>query len=385
MDTPRHHASRVAIDLIKRFEGYRRDAAQLPDGRWTIGHGHTRSAREGASVSPDDAEALLIYDLDAVAAAIDAAVFTPLSQNQFDALASFVFNIGIENFRHSAVLRRINEGAVLEAAFTLEMWRKADFGGERIVVDALVRRRAAEKALFLTPQGGFVPAPSSVVEPKADFGLDIGAPLEPAAELTLPLEGPLAAPLPADGDEASSPSQRAAANLAARLKALLPEAEEAPREPEPAALGEAAPSVPPGPEPGAGSGPESGLEFGPEPEPFPTLGALVAEAPHEPAPFAAEPSAQAATDPETLRRVIFGKPEPKPAPKRWLGGVWPLALLGGAGLAVFVGAIVWAFRAKPPGAGAPLGVGVVLVGFIGILCVASAVYFFLEGLAGRDI
>ena len=48
---PRNQGSRSAIELIKRFEGYRRKSAQLPDGRWTIGHGHTQTAREGAEVS----------------------------------------------------------------------------------------------------------------------------------------------------------------------------------------------------------------------------------------------------------------------------------------------------------------------------------------------
>src|SRR3989338_247541 len=59
----RHQVSRAAIELIKSFEGYRRKAAQLPDGRWTIGYGHTLTARQGAEVSEADAEALLMYDL----------------------------------------------------------------------------------------------------------------------------------------------------------------------------------------------------------------------------------------------------------------------------------------------------------------------------------
>src|SRR3569623_1485817 len=95
---PRHQVSRTAIELIKRFEGYRRVAAQLPDGRWTIGHGHTLTARQGAEVSEDDAEALLLYDLIAIAHALNNAVYTPLTQNQFDALASLVFNLGLDNF-----------------------------------------------------------------------------------------------------------------------------------------------------------------------------------------------------------------------------------------------------------------------------------------------
>src|SRR5476649_2128401 len=109
---PRHRVSRTAIELIKRFEGYRRKAAELPDGRWTIGHGHTLTARQGAEVSEGDAEALLIYDLIAVTHGIDEAVYSPLAQNQFDALCGFVFNIGLDNFRRSDVLRRLNEGAL---------------------------------------------------------------------------------------------------------------------------------------------------------------------------------------------------------------------------------------------------------------------------------
>ena len=165
---PRHQVSREAMELIKSFEGFRRSAAKLADGRWTIGYGHTKTAREGVEISEKDAEALLIYDLLEITAAVNAWTYTPLTQNQFDALVSFAFNVGLSNFRGSSVLLRINEGAMLQAAGALEMWRKADFEGERIVVDALVRRRAAEKTLFLTPPGGWAPAPSPVVKPLLD-------------------------------------------------------------------------------------------------------------------------------------------------------------------------------------------------------------------------
>ena len=150
----RHQVSRNAVTLIKRFEGYRANAAQLADGRWTIGYGHTLTAREGATVSDQDAEALLLYDLISVAHAVNETLFAPVCQNQFDALCSFAFNIGLDNFRRSQVLKRLNAGAAVQAACAMELWRKADFQGERIVVDTLVRRRAAEKALFLTPPGG---------------------------------------------------------------------------------------------------------------------------------------------------------------------------------------------------------------------------------------
>jgi lysozyme len=186
----RHRVSRAAIDLLKRFEGYRQTAAQLPDGRWTIGHGHTLTAREGAVVSASDAEALLLYDLITVAHVVNENAFTPLNQNQFDALCSFVFNIGVDNFRRSQMLKRLNAGETVQAGCAMELWRKADFEGERIVIDALVRRRAAEKALFLTPpDDAWTPAPSPLLRPVLDLdALDL-VPLQRPVEVTTRLEG----------------------------------------------------------------------------------------------------------------------------------------------------------------------------------------------------
>ena len=178
--------------MIKSFEGYRRRAAQLPDGRWTIGYGHTKSAREGAEVSEADASSLLLYDLMAVTAAVNDLTFTPLTQNQFDALVCFAFNVGVETFRKSTVLRRVNEGSMLQAACSFEMWRKAEFEGERIVVDALVRRRAAEKALFLTPTDGWVAAPSPVLRPRLDYDVCGSVPKIRPADLTTTLDGDVA-------------------------------------------------------------------------------------------------------------------------------------------------------------------------------------------------
>jgi lysozyme len=219
----RYRVSRAAIELIKRFEGYRRVSAQLPDGRWTIGYGHTLTAREGAEVSEADAEALLVYDLIAVQHAVNESVLTPVSQNEFDALCSFAFNIGLDNFRRSQVLKRLNAGAHVQAACAMELWRKADFEGERIVVDALVRRRAAEKALFLTPAGdAWVPAPSPLLRPVIDLdALDL-----------VPLRRPVAVETSFEGDKVT----------ARREEFLADEPREAPP-PAPAAITAAAEAV----------------------------------------------------------------------------------------------------------------------------------------------
>ncbi len=334
MIKPRHQVSPAALDMIKRFEGYERRAVQLPDGRWTIGHGHTRGARAGAEVSESDAEALLIYDLIPITEAIDQAVFTPLTNNQFDALASFVFNIGVEPFQRSAILRRINAGEMVQAAFELEIWRKADFEGERIVVDALVRRRAAEKALFLTPDMGWIAASSARIAPKPDHGLAVGAP----------------------EDDDLSPVERAAANLTARLRTLAPD------------------------DPSA-SVVEMVAEPPEETAPFPNADKPAPEPPPEPSP--ARPPEVSEMDAIALRRTLFGADGPRRRRPRVLDT--SLTGLGLAGIAAFVGAVIWAFNARPATGGtAPLNIGVVLLGAAGILCVASAVYIFLERLADGD-
>ena len=229
---PRHQVSKAAVELIKKFEGYRSKAAQLPDGRWTIGFGHTLTAREGAQVSEQDAEALLLYDLIAVAHVVNEHTFTPLTQNQFDALCCFAFNIGLDGFKRSSVLRRVNEGSLLQAACAMEMWRKADFEGERIVVDALVRRRSAEKTLFLTPAGGWVPAPSPIVRPKVDYDAVNAIPRQTPTALKAPMTGdkavvereaPRAEPAGGVIPLASSAVLSAADLVGAKLAQIVPE------------------------------------------------------------------------------------------------------------------------------------------------------------------
>lgn len=234
---PRHQVSRNAIELVKTFEGYRRASARLADGRWTIGYGHTKTAREGVEISEADAEALLIYDLRETATEIDGLVFAPLTQNQYDALVAFTFSVGVDNLKASLVLTRLNEGALLQAAFAMEMWRKAEFDGHSIVVDALVRRRAAEKALFLTPPDGFVPAPSQVLTPKIDYDAAIAQPVQTPMNVVVPLEGDLAEaqpelPLPPPQEPAYSSTAAAVDAITAQLQALIPEIEGEAIEPE---------------------------------------------------------------------------------------------------------------------------------------------------------
>lgn len=171
--------SPAGLQLIKSFEGFRETAVRLPDGRWTIGYGHVRTAREGLTISPKDADALLLHDLKPIENAVSNMIYAPLMQGQFDALVSLAFNISMGQFRDSEIVRLMNSGDYLGAANAFDLWRKARLHGRVIVVDALVRRRAAEKALFLDHPSGPPSAPTPMVTPEMDFGAD--APQRPRA------------------------------------------------------------------------------------------------------------------------------------------------------------------------------------------------------------
>lgn len=242
--------SRTGVTLVKTFEGLRLVAARLDTGGWTIGYGHTLTAREGARVTEPDAEALLIYDLRHEAERIRPLIYAPLQQNELDALLSFSFNIGDEAFATSEVLKRLNEGDHLGAASAFERWRAADFHGERLIIDGLVRRRAAEKALFLTPSNGHAPVPTPVLRPLLDT--QSGDPVDARAARAVRLVAAL------DGEASLARIDEAADGLSALLRERFkaPETREPPVEaPAPFELPEASDAAPlgevepyPGPE-----------------------------------------------------------------------------------------------------------------------------------------
>ncbi|MEO1303332.1 MAG: lysozyme [Pseudomonadota bacterium] len=146
--------SQAGLNVIKAFEGFRANSELLPNGRWIVGYGHVRRARDGVSLSEPEAEAILReYDLPPVERYVTHCVLAPMSQNEFDALVSLAFNIGAKAFASSDVVAGINGGNRLDAANSFDLWRRAKIGGRIQIVDALVRRRAAEKALFLNAPG----------------------------------------------------------------------------------------------------------------------------------------------------------------------------------------------------------------------------------------
>lgn len=145
------HISQNGIDLIKQFEGKRLEAYLCPAGIPTIGYGHTGKVNGkpivlGMKISEKKAEALLKKDLKSFEKGVSDCVKVPLSQGQFDALVSFSYNLGIGSLQTSTLLKLLNQKKYTEAADQFGRWVKA--GNE--VLDGLVKRREAEKKLFLS-------------------------------------------------------------------------------------------------------------------------------------------------------------------------------------------------------------------------------------------
>jgi len=144
--------NQAGIDLIKRYEGLELEAYLCPANVWTIGYGHTGpDVGPGMQITESEAEDLLRKDLHKFERAVERLVMVPMNPNEFAALVSLTYNIGEGNFSKSSCLRYLNQGNRKEAANRIELWNKARVGGELTVLEGLVRRRAAEKALFLDP------------------------------------------------------------------------------------------------------------------------------------------------------------------------------------------------------------------------------------------
>jgi lysozyme len=130
--------------LVRQFEGCRLQAYLCPAGVPTIGVGHTRGVKLGARCSQEQADLWLTQDLDDAGAAVASLVKVPLTQGQFDALTSFVFNLGMRRLAESTLLILLNKSDYHGAAAQFARWVRSD--GQ--VLDGLVRRRAAEAKLF---------------------------------------------------------------------------------------------------------------------------------------------------------------------------------------------------------------------------------------------
>ena len=143
--------SQRGLDLIKRYEGYSDTAYVCPAGIMTIGYGTTRingnAIKKGMKCTREQAQTWLESDVNNFLTSASRLISeeVELNQNQVDSIASFVYNIGIGNFKKSTLLQHLNDGFFVLAAAEFARWNKG--GGK--VLKGLVERRAEEAELFM--------------------------------------------------------------------------------------------------------------------------------------------------------------------------------------------------------------------------------------------
>ena len=142
--------SQVGIDLISSFEDTKLQAYDDGVGVWTIGIGTTIypngiKVKKGDKCILEQAKEYFAHDLKSFEKTVNDSIKVPLSQNQFDALVSLTYNIGSTAFKNSTLLKKLNAKDYAGAADQFLRWNKG--GGK--VLKGLVRRREAERALFL--------------------------------------------------------------------------------------------------------------------------------------------------------------------------------------------------------------------------------------------
>ena len=141
------------ITLIKSFEGLRLKAYKCPAGVWTIGYGSTEGVKPGMVITEEQAEALLKKDIELFEIGVEKVIDEniTLTSNQFSALVSFSFNVGLENFKKSTLLKMINKGNKDELEAIHSQFKRWVYANKK-VLPGLVKRREAEFDLYSTPE-----------------------------------------------------------------------------------------------------------------------------------------------------------------------------------------------------------------------------------------
>jgi len=167
--------SESGVVFIEGMEGLRLNAYQDRVGVWTNGYGNTHGVVPGSTITAAQAQSDLLSNIAGSEYVINTVVKVPLTQNQFDALVDFVFNLGSGNFQSSTLLRLLNQGNYAQAANEFPKWNHA--GG--VVVDGLTKRRLGEQAMFNAQVG--VPLQPSV--PEVSTGI-VAQPVNPSPSVT---------------------------------------------------------------------------------------------------------------------------------------------------------------------------------------------------------
>lgn len=166
---------RAAVDLIAQAEGLRLQSYQDVAGVWTIGRGHAQGVQPNETWTLARADEVFCRDLTAFAREVRAMLAgCPTSDNELGAMVSLAYNIGAAAFARSTVLKAHRAGNRAAAARAFNLWNLATINGRKVEVAGLVRRRAQEAALYLTP-----PTPSVGF---ADSSLKEGAKIKPPSQ-----------------------------------------------------------------------------------------------------------------------------------------------------------------------------------------------------------
>ena len=141
------YTSRITDDgyhLIREFEGFNSTPYLSSQRIWCIGYGHNRTVRAGMTINEITADVLLNDDLCLYGKVVSRLVTVPLTDNQFTALACFIYNVGMANFERCNFLPLLNRGWYSQVPAQLMKWSKMD-GKE---LGTLWRRRHAEGRLW---------------------------------------------------------------------------------------------------------------------------------------------------------------------------------------------------------------------------------------------
>jgi lysozyme len=146
--------SKVAINLIKEFEGFKDYAYIDTDGTPVIGYGLSRiggiPVQIGDRISPTQADAALNTHLREIHRELDKAIKVDLSDRQLSAVTSLAYNVGVDSVKSSTLVEKINAEDYIGAADEFLRWDKANMQGALVQMAGLTRRRTAERQLFLS-------------------------------------------------------------------------------------------------------------------------------------------------------------------------------------------------------------------------------------------
>jgi lysozyme len=138
----------AAVELIKRYEGLRLESYRCPAGYLTIGWGHRDNVLPAMHITREMADYYLNRDLRELANLLRPLIDVPLTPNQWAALLSFAFNVGVGAFRDSTLRKRLNAGDYDAVPAELMRWNKATIKGVKRVLPGLIARREAEAELW---------------------------------------------------------------------------------------------------------------------------------------------------------------------------------------------------------------------------------------------